>query len=75
VCYTLRSSSDPLGRLRGGAAGEFGDAVPAAFGVGWMMGDAMGDVVRTRAGCMFAERPAGMAPPPWVCAGAATGAA
>jgi hypothetical protein len=58
---TLRSSSDPRGRLRGGAAGAvaFGDAVAVDLGAGGMIGAATGGVVRMRAGCMFVARPAG----------------
>jgi hypothetical protein len=56
--YTLRSSNDPRGRLRGGAIGEAGDAVAAAFGGGGgVMGAAVGSVGDTRACCTFAGRP------------------
>jgi hypothetical protein len=52
--YTLRSSSDPRGRLRGGAAGGFGEAVAADLGGSGMIGAATGGVARTRACWTFA---------------------
>jgi hypothetical protein len=57
--YTLRSSSDPRGRLRGAVAGPFGDAVAGAFGIGGVMGAPIGCVERTRAFCIFGDPEAG----------------
>jgi hypothetical protein len=56
--YTLRSSSDPRGRLRGGAACGVDDIVGEAdFDGGCKMGAATGGVDSTRACCTFPERP------------------
>jgi hypothetical protein len=56
--YTERSSSDPRGKLRGGAAGGLGDTVPVPvavdFGGAWIMGTDTGGVGRIRARCIFA---------------------
>lgn len=53
------SSSDPRGRFRGGVTATPGDAVIADLGSGVIKGAATGGVDRTRAGCMFADRPDG----------------
>ena len=54
--YTLRSSSDPRGRLRGGVAGRAGEAVAAPLGSGGAIGAATVGVVRMRACCTSAGR-------------------
>jgi hypothetical protein len=67
--YTLRSSSDPRGRLRGGAACGFGEAVTADLGGGGMIGAATGGVARTRA-CRILAGPADAGAWPGAAAGA-----
>jgi hypothetical protein len=57
--YTLRSSNDPRGRLRGGVACGLGSDVAADFGNACgAIGAARGGVVRTLAGWTVAGRPA-----------------
>lgn len=59
--YTLRSSSDPRGRLRGGVAAVPGDAVAGGLGGNVAMGAAACGVPSTRAGWIgdAAGRPTG----------------
>ena len=68
MLYTIKSSSDPRGRLRGGDFGWFGEAVAADAGGGAVKGAAACGAARTRARRMFTGRES------WVLEGTGAGA-